>query len=169
MGVLASLYAAALFTDATLTSLHVCHLVSLTLEHGVCAASAHGFGCFGLVMGHDYGHYQEGYQFALLARDIVVKHGLTGSEAKMLRALEVVSLWVLPPSAAIEAIRSAFRAAVDAGDLLIACYACSHLITNLLVRGDHLDEVWEESERCLRFVRKANFRNVVDILIGNSG
>jgi PAS domain S-box-containing protein len=166
MGILATMYAPAMFTDAVLTSLHICHMVLLTLDHGLSDASVHGFGCFGIVLGNDYGRYEEGYQFVRLARDVVGKHRLVASEAKMLWAYEIVSLWVRPPSVAIEAIRTAFRAGVEAGDLMMACYACNHLITDLLLRGDHLDEVWEETERCFEFAHKANFRDVRDVIIG---
>src|SRR6202022_745395 len=41
----------------------------------------------------------------------------------------------------------------------------NHTITDLLTRGDHLDEVWRESERGLDFVGKARFRDVIDIIV----
>ena len=47
----------------------------------------------------------------------------------------------------------------------MACYSCNHTITDLLTRGTHLDEVWRETERGLDFVRKAKFRDVIDIIV----
>ena len=51
------------------------------------------------------------------------------------------------------------------GELSIACYSCNHTLTDLLLRGDHLDEVWRESERGLDFVRKAKFRDGIDTIV----
>jgi PAS domain S-box-containing protein len=77
----------------------------------------------------------------------------------------MVALWTQPLQTAIDYIRAAFRVGVEAGDLAIACYSCNHTLADRLTRGDHLDEVWRESERGLDFARKAKFRDVVDIII----
>jgi len=79
--------------------------------------------------------------------------------------MEMVVLWTQPIETALGYIRAAFRAAVEAGDLGIACFSCNHAVTDLLTRGDPLDEVWRESERAMDFVRKAKFRDVVDIVV----
>ncbi|PRD43112.1 histidine kinase [Phyllobacterium phragmitis] len=166
MSILATMYAPAIFTDETLSSLHLCHMVLLTLDYGVTGASAPGLATFGIVLGHDFGRYEEGYRFAMLARALVKRHRLVANEAMTLWALEIVSLWTRPVSDAVEAIRAAFRTGVEAGDLPMACYACNHLITDLLLRGDRLDDVWAESESGLAFARRARFRDVVDVLTG---
>jgi PAS domain S-box-containing protein len=67
-----------------------------------------------------------------------------------------------PVTAALDFVRAAFSAAVETGDLIFACYCCDHTLTNLLARGDHLDEVWRVSEQCLDFVRKAKSPDYVD-------
>src|ERR1700682_5272298 len=79
--------------------------------------------------------------------------------------METVVLWTQPIGIALDYIRSAFRAGVEAGDLGIACYSSHHIVTDILARGDHLDEVWRESERGLDFVRKARFRNAIDTIV----
>lgn len=166
MSVLATMYGPAIFTDETLSSLHLCHMVSLTLTHGVTGSSASGIATFGIVLGHVYGEYQEGYEFAKLARALVKRHNFLSNEAMTLWAMEIVSLWTNPVSEAIDAIRAAFRAGVEAGDLLIAGYACNHLITDLLIRGDRLDDISAEIEGSLAFAQRAGFRDVTDVIIG---
>jgi PAS domain S-box-containing protein len=74
-------------------------------------------------------------------------------------------VWIRPVADAIDYIRTAFRAGVEAGDLTIACYSCNHTISDRLLRGDHLDEVWRETERGLDFARKASFRDVIDVIM----
>jgi len=165
MSVLTELYVAALFTDENLTCLHLCHMVSLTLEHGTSGASTHAFGLFGIMLGYFFGRYEDGYRFVAAARAMVERHGWAAYEAKTLYSLELVSLWTRPITDALNASRASFRAANESGDFPYACYACIHTVTNLLQRGDDLEEVWEESERGLAFIRTANIRDVGDVIV----
>jgi PAS domain S-box-containing protein len=165
MDVLTELYVGALFTDEILTCLHLCHMVLLTLEHGTSGASAHAFGLFGIMLGHFFGHYEEGYRFSVLARSIVKRHGFAAYEAKTLYSLELASVWTRPMTDALDAIRASSRAANESGDITYACYSCNHTVTDMLVRGDHLDEVWKETELGLAFVRAAKFRDVGAVIV----
>ncbi|MFB9268056.1 AAA family ATPase [Bradyrhizobium erythrophlei] len=165
MQVLSVLYAPAFFTDEMLVDLHLCHMINITLKHGMTEASPHAFAWFGIILGHISGRYADGYRFARLACDAVERHGFVGHRAKTLFSLELVSLWTLPVSSALDHIRAAFAAAVESGDVPIACFACNHTVTDRLLRGDSLDEIWPETERGLAFARRANFRDVVDILV----
>ena len=44
-------------------------------------------------------------------------------------------------------------------------FSCCHLVTGLLLQGVHLDEVWSESQKCLDFVRKVKFRDLISVLV----
>jgi len=165
MRVLSVLFAPAYFTDINLVRLHLCHMVNMTLRFGTTDASTHAYAWFGVILGPVFHRYSDGYRFARLACDLVEKHDVLAYKAKTYFSMEMVALWTQPLQAAIDAIRTAFRAGVESGDLGIACYSCNHAVTDLLTRGDHLDEVWQESERALEFPRKAKFRDVVDIIV----
>ena len=165
LGILCALYEAAFYTDENLMGLLICHTIRLTLEHGITGASAHAFGLFGKMLGNFYGRYVEGSRFAQFAVDLGSMHSLLPFEAKILKAKEEAIIWTHPVTVALDTIRAAFRAANQSGDILVACYACNHAVSDLLLRGDHLDDVWDETERGLAFVRKANFRDVADILV----
>ncbi|MEI9952824.1 MAG: AAA family ATPase [Pseudomonadota bacterium] len=165
MSVLSMLFAPAAFTDGTLLILHLCHMVRLTLERGVTAASTHAFGWFGVMLQEAYGRYEEGYRFGKLARALVERHGFVAFEAKTLFSLELVGFWTSPISAALTAIRAAFRWGVETGDITVACFSCNHAVTDMLVRGDALQEVWSETERGLAFARRAKYRDVADIIV----
>jgi PAS domain S-box-containing protein len=165
MRVLAVLYEPALFTDERLVGLHLGQMVLLTLERGITEASAHAFGLFGFTLGYFFGRYEEGFRFGQLARAVVERHGFAAYDAKTLYSLEVVSVWTRPISFAIKAIHASFVAAVRSGDIPYACYACNHGVTDQLVRGDHLDEVWKETERGLAFVSKTKFDMVTDVIV----
>jgi predicted ATPase/signal transduction histidine kinase len=165
MDVLAVLYAPAVFTDSNLVQLHLCHMVNMTLRYGTCHASPNGYAWFGVVTGTRLGRYRDGYRFGKLACDLVEKLGLVAYKAKAYFPAEMTALWAQPVSIALDYIRAAHRVAVEGGDLTIGCYSCNHTVTDLLLRGDPLDEVWLETERGLEFARKAKFRDVIDVII----
>src|SRR5690606_31101508 len=66
-------------------------------------------------------------------------------------------------------LRAAFAAARETGNLTFAAYSCNCVITLLLAKGTPLDEIEEEVEDALAFVRKAKFGLVVDILRSQRG
>jgi PAS domain S-box-containing protein len=165
MGVLAALIGPALFTDINLVYLHLCHMVNVSLKFGTTDASTHGYVWFGLILGPLAHRYADGYRFGKLACDLVEKHGFLAYKAKTYFCMELVCCWTQPVQIAIDFIRAAFSSAVETGDLTFACYSCNHLVTDLLLHGVHLDEVWRESEKCLDFDRKVKFRDAGDIVV----
>jgi PAS domain S-box-containing protein len=165
MGVLTVLFAPAYFTDINLVRLHLCHMLNVSMKYGTTDASTHAYAWFGTTLGSAYRRYSEGYRFGKLACDLVEKHKFLAYRARTYFSMEMVVLWTKPIGIALDYIRAAFRAGVDGGDLNIACFSCNHTITDLLLRGDHLDEVWLESERGLDVVRKVQFRDVIDVIV----
>jgi PAS domain S-box-containing protein len=164
MGVLSALSSPAYFTDINLHRLHLCHMVNVSMKYGTTEASAQAYSRFGMTLG-SFRRHIDGQRFGKLACDLVEKHGFLAYRARAYFLMETVVLWTQPIEIALDYIRSAFRAGVEAGDLSIACYSSHHTVTDILARGDHLDEVWRESERGLDFVRKAKFRDVIDIIV----
>lgn len=165
MALLAEMFAPACFTDESLAILHLCHMVELTLDHGLTAGSPHGLAWFGIMVGHHFGRHRDAHRLALLARDLVLRRGFAAYEAKSLFALEITEVWVRPLDQAIATSRAAYRVAVDRGDLAVACFACNHTVNDLLVRGEPLEAVAEEIERSLAIVRRAGYKDVVDELV----
>jgi len=166
MQVLAVLNAPAIFTDEILAGLDILHMVRLTLEYGVSPASSYALGYFGIILGHYYHRYDDGYRFGALAREVVKRHEFTAFETKTLFTLELVSIWSQPLTAAVDAVRAAFFTGVESGDLTITCFANSHIGSEMLARGDRLDDVWNETTRSLAFAEKAQFRDVAMLILG---
>jgi PAS domain S-box-containing protein len=165
MPLLSIISAAAYATDFHLFCLLPCRLVSVSLQHGVSAPSAHGYAVFGMFLGPVFHRYHEGYRFTKLACNLVEKHDFIAYQAKVLYAMGTVALWTQPIATALDFMRSAFRSATETGQLTYACYCKWHFVTELMVRNDPLDEAWLESERDLEFVRKAGFRHVADMIM----
>ncbi|MBV8137759.1 MAG: histidine kinase, partial [Deltaproteobacteria bacterium] len=165
MRVLSSLTGPALYTDINLYHLHFCKMVNLSLAYGTSDASTFGYAGFGVILCLPFQRYGDGYRFAKLACDLVEKYGFGAYKAKVLLSMEMVALWRQPIEVGINLIRAAFRAGVESGDLSYACYSCMHLITDLLTKGAHLDDVGRESEICLDFVRKGKYRDAADVIL----
>ncbi|MGO4158109.1 trifunctional serine/threonine-protein kinase/ATP-binding protein/sensor histidine kinase [Cupriavidus sp. YAF13] len=165
MALLAALSAPASFTDEHLFFLHLCEMLRLTLEHGMTGASTAALSWFGVLVGHRFEDYQEGFRYGHLARELVSRHSYLAYEAKTLLPLDQLSVWTHPLSFSIDCARAGFSAGVANGDITTACFECCHQVANLLTRGDTLDEVLAEVQRGLDFVRRAGFQDVEEILL----
>lgn len=165
MAVLSELFAPACFTDERLAFIHLCHMVRLSLAHGITPGSAQGFAWFGILLGRFYGRHDDGLRLAQLSQTLVARHGFGAYEAKSQFSLEIASGWTRPLDVAVRLARATFSTAAGQGDMAVACFACHHLVNDLLLRGHPLDAVAHDIETGLAFVRKAGFRDVVDELL----
>ncbi len=163
--VLSALLAPAYFIDFHLRCLLACRMVTISSEHGVCGAGAHGFAFLGSVLGPAFQRYGDGYRFTKLGCDLVEKHGFIAYKAKAHYAMGIVASFTHPVASTIDFMRAAFRAATETGDLTYACYCMERSVTGPLLRNDPLAEVWRESERALDFIRRAGFRDIADIVV----
>jgi PAS domain S-box-containing protein len=166
MQVLSTLLGTVYFTDFHLFCLLVCRMVNVSTQYGMCGASAHAFGHWGIVLGPVFHRYQEGYRSAKLACDLVEKHDFIAYRAKAYRSMGIAALWTQSITTALDFNREAFRAASETGDLTYACYSVDRSVLILLLRNDPLDAVWRESERGLDFVRKAGYGGIADNIVG---
>jgi PAS domain S-box-containing protein len=164
-GVLSSLYEVAFFTDKNLFLLSTCQIVNLSLKWGTIGASAHGFASFGNILGRAFHRYADAYRFGKLGVDLAEKHGFAAHKARVYMNMAWAAIWTQPVTTALDFVRAAFSAAVETGDVVFACYCCDHTLTDLLARGDYLNEVWRESEKCLDFVGKAKSRDYLDRVV----
>jgi hypothetical protein len=73
--------------------------------------------------------------------------------------------WTQPIIAAIDFVQLAFRAGIETHDRSYSCFSCIDLVTDRIMQGVHLDEVWSESEKGLDFARKAKFRDAADFIV----
>lgn len=167
MRVLSVMWAPAVFTDANLSDLHLGRMVNLSLLHGNTDSAVMGYAWWGVTLISTFHRFQEGYRFGKLALDLVDSHGFRAYRAKALYSLELISFWADHIKEALKYVQSAFIAAVESGDLPVACYCCNHTVTILLTQGANLDLAFAESERRREFAAQARFQDVVDIIIGS--
>lgn len=162
---LAVLFSPAYFTDGNLLILHLCRMVSLSIQYGNSEAAAHGYAWYGVVAGPVFKKYTEAYTFGRVACDLVERNDYSASRGKALYSMEIIHYWTKPISGALDLIRNAFHYAAQAGDFQIACYACNHIVTDRISLGHPLDEVYAESIARWDFARNVGFRDVCDIIL----
>jgi predicted ATPase/signal transduction histidine kinase/CheY-like chemotaxis protein len=165
MRVLSVLAPPATMTDFRFFCLLACRMVNISMQHGICGASAHGWSLLGSTLGSVFHRYGDGYRCAKLACDLVEKHGLTAIQPKVYHAAGTVAFWTQPIGTAIDFMRATVRTAMETGDLTFACYGQNQGITGLLLRSDPLDAVWRESQRALDFARETKYGDAADINI----
>jgi PAS domain S-box-containing protein len=165
MNVLSALFVPALSTDNNLLRLLFCRMVNVSLKYGTTDASTYGYAWFGLLLGPVFHRYKDAYQFGQLAVDLVEKYNFLAWKAKVFYVMEMVLLWTRPLKTAQEYTRAAFRSGVEIGDLTCACYGSEHGVTDLLLQGEHLDQVWLESVKAKDFALRAKYQDVADVLL----
>ena len=165
MQLLSDLAPHAYFTDIKLCCLLVCRMVAVSARDGMCGPAANAFGYYGVILGTVFHRYSEGFRFAKLACDLVDRHDFSASRARVMSAAGNAAPWTQPIETAIDYWRATFRAAIEAGDLIRACFSMDHSITCFLLRNDPLDVVWREAEKNLQFVRQARFQDVETVIV----
>src|SRR5579871_3877914 len=153
----------AFFYDENLSSLVVCRMVSLSLEHGNCDASCFGYVWFAMFAGPRFNNYRDGYRFGQLGFDLVENRGLLRYQARTYLTFATLTPWARHAAVARDLIRRAFDAANRVGDLTFSAYCWEQLITNCLMVGDPLAEVQSEAENGIAFAERSRFGLVVDI------
>ncbi|RJF96146.1 AAA family ATPase [Noviherbaspirillum saxi] len=166
MRVFAVLFCPAYFIDEKLASLILCRMMNLSLQYGITGGSVHGTAWFGVFLGSVFHRYQEGYRFAQVACAIADKQNFLDYRGKVYLPMGGISPWTQPIATAIDFIQTTFHASVKTGDLIIACLSGSYLVEDMLLRGDALDAVSIEVEKGLAFTRKAKFRDMEDLIVG---
>jgi len=170
LDVLTEVVTPAYYCDENLSSLVICHMVNLSLEHGNSDGSCFAYVWFAIIAGPRFGNYKDGFRFGRLGYDLVEKHGLKRYEARTYMCFgNIVMPWARHAREGRTLVRRAFDAANRIGDLTFAAYSCNQLVTNLLTVGDPLAEVQPEAENGLAFAKRARFGLVVDVIVAQLG
>lgn len=150
--------------DENLSSLVLCRMVTLSLEHGNSDASCFAYVWVAMFAGPRFNNYKDGFRFGQLGYDLVEKRGLTRYQARIWMNMgSTVLPWMRHPASGRELVRRAFDLAYRIGDLTFASYSWDQLVTVCLAVGDPLGEVEAECESGLAFARRVNFGLVIEL------
>jgi histidine kinase len=133
--------------EASLMVLLAAKVVTLSLRHGNCGASARGYASLAnalWVLGHDEPAFEFGKLGVALARRLGA--GALVPTVEYLFAAFVLP-WRQPIADSIELLRSTVVTAAQAGALVYSGYAALHELIARLFRGDPLDELTEDARR----------------------
>jgi PAS domain S-box-containing protein len=164
MNVFSMLAQTAYFTDSNLCQTIACRMVTVTLQYGTTDSVVFAYSGLAMLLGPFFHRFRDGEAFARLAVAVAGKHRFAAQQAVANFLLQMTVLWTQPIKVALGCLDTAIRCAQETGEVVYACFSFEHRITDLLARGDHLDEVWLESIKALEFVKRINFRHVHDIL-----
>jgi PAS domain S-box-containing protein len=154
---LAAVLPVAYVTDPDLNYLAACRIVALSLRHGMASPSALGCATFAMQLLSTRGRPLEGRKFGEVALRLARMRDFLPHSA---RTLAIHAGFIAPRTGslttALDLQRSAYRAAIEVGDLIGGCFAGIHILETRLARGDHLDDVEREARtirdraECLR-------------------
>jgi signal transduction histidine kinase len=165
MGVLADLSVPAFYLGSSLLPFHLCRMVALSLRHGNTGASAHGYAWYGMiccVTGAE--RYEEGYAFGRVAQGMVERPEFSAYRSDAMFVLAHLSRWVRPLSVSQALFQETFHHALQGGDFRNACYCCDNLVSDQLLMGRELGEVYRDAEERLEFTRRASYEDIGTII-----
>jgi len=162
MTIMVQLGRASFVTDKNLFGTLACRLVRLTLVHGISESSIHGCGGVATLLGPAFQRYADGVRFARATVDIAEKGGYLAYRTGACLAMEMALLWTRPVSEALACADRALAYAKEAGALLYAGYSLEHRLSDLMFRGDPLDEVWNEAVTGFSYAQTNKVRNAID-------
>lgn len=153
-----------MFVEDEMRFLHVAKMVELTFKHGRTPDSAYGLAWFGVMIAHRHDAYHEGFAYGQAALALVRRHGYAGQLTATLVAVDQLSPWVEPLSDTLGHIRSAIAAGRSAGDVGMTCYARNHLVSDLIVSGEHLSIIVEEADEAIALTRQVGYSDIEHLI-----
>jgi PAS domain S-box-containing protein len=164
MNVFSMLAQTAYFTDSNLAQTIACRMVAVTLQYGTTDSAVLAYAYLAVLLGPYFHRYRDAEAFALLAVAVAEKHRFTAKKVGADFCLQMAVVWTQPIEVAIGCVDRGIRYAQETGEVIYTGFSIEHRLTDLLARGDHLDEVWLDSIKAIEFVKRFNFRHVHDIL-----
>jgi len=152
------------FVDEQLYDMLAFRMVKLSIDYGHSESCTVGYGGAGIILGPAFNRYEDGERFTRASVELCERHGYLPEKTGSYVLLQMARLWTRPIGEALECLDAANRAAAVSGEVVYACYSAEHRITNLLARGDPLDEVWPEAGKALTFAQEKRYVHIIDIL-----
>ncbi|MET4278863.1 MULTISPECIES: AAA family ATPase [unclassified Bradyrhizobium] len=151
--------------NGELFQMNCLRMVKLSCRHGISGYSAINYAGISVALGPVFHRFADGEAFARLAVAVAERYGFTAQKAGAHFLMQMAVLWTRPIEDALTCLEAAARAVAETGEMVYACWNRQHRVTDLMARGDPLDQVWLESVDALDFVRKYKFGQLVILSI----
>src|SRR5882724_1133930 len=151
--------------NGELFQMNCLRMVKLSCRHGTGGYSAINYAGISVALGPVFHRFADGEAFARVAVAVAERHGFTAQKAGAHFLMQMAVLWTRPIEDALTCLEAAARSVAETGEMVYACWNRQHRVTDLMARGDPLDQVWLESVDALDFVRKYKFGQLVILSI----
>ncbi|MFZ5969441.1 MAG: protein kinase domain-containing protein [Bacillota bacterium] len=161
MDLLMSLTPVAYMKSNNLLIVVVLKIVSLSLTYGNSYASAFGYGVYGLLTGAVFGNYEEGYQFGKLGLNLNDRMNNVSVKSKCNYNFGwFLNHWRVHAAENIGYLKRGYHEGLESGDMVFAVYCCASIIVTMFVKGDKLEETYEQSLRYATFVNEIQYEYI---------
>ena len=161
---LASLLIPGSFLDPDLMLLTACHIVRLTLAHGLCPASVQGMAWLGVTCAHRFDQYTLGLAWAECANALAEQPPYAAGKVSALVALDQVSVWTQPLPYALERAEQAYALSLAQCSPSLACFSNNHIVSDLLVLGAPIERMLRQIDRGLLVASQLDYSDAQSIL-----
>jgi PAS domain S-box-containing protein len=151
--------------DGELFQMNCLRMVRLSCRYGTSGYSTIGYAGISVALGPVFHCFADGEAFARLAVAVAERYGFTAQKAGAHFLMQMAVLWTRPIEEALTCLEATARSVAETGEMVYACWNRQHRVTDLMARGDPLDQVWLESVDALDFVRKYKFGQLVILSI----
>ncbi|MDC3955826.1 AAA family ATPase [Polyangium jinanense] len=170
MGVLRGMGVAAYLVDPNLVYLLATRRIELSLRHGNAESSAHAYIDFAMEISWRFERYKEAYRFGKVACDLADRSSFITTKSFAFTIFgHHIAFWMRGYRESGLAGRIGFNAAIESGDLIIACLNSGHAPLFPLACGERLEDVIHAVEDRLAFVRRAGYPFAHDTLLSAHG
>ena len=157
MDLLADLMIPALYTDGNLAALSVCRAASLNIQLGNSDTAPGNYQSLALIASARYGHHEKGHRFGKMACDLLERRRWIHLGAGTYFGFASIIPWTRPVIEGIDPARRAIQVAKEHADPTIFALASRTLTSILLASGRPLDQIENEADEALEFLRPFGF------------
>ncbi|MBU1169964.1 MAG: AAA family ATPase [Proteobacteria bacterium] len=135
----------AYFIDVNLFSFIATRGLNILIKFGNFELSPLAYNAMGSILGSGLGLYKQGYRFGQTSIRLYNKMGGIKSRSKIFHVFVFINLhWKEHAKKGLDYEREAYKAGLQAGDLLYCGYNINVLAMHRIILGDNLDEILEE-------------------------
>lgn len=166
MGLLAAMLTSAYYVNQGLLALLCYQMINFSIKYGNADDSTNAYSGLAIVLVSIQEKFQDAYRFGKLSIALVEKYDILRERAKAYFIFgQFINTYSHHLKEGIDYLNIGFETAHKVGDLIYACFSCTENLVLRLTKGDPLNDIYEELEQCLDYVKKAKVPEVEDVIL----
>ncbi|MDJ0837994.1 MAG: AAA family ATPase [Acidobacteriota bacterium] len=165
MKLMVNMWTPAANVNLNLMKLLSLYIVRLSLEHGNAELSSFGYTAYGMVLGSEYGDYDNAWRFGQLGLEMSRKFENVRLHCRVafFHGAFIIP-WCRPLGESLDLLKEAYRAGLECGDFMWAATSLFHLIYHRQQMGDPLQTIFKETENYLGFMSKVRYEPILELV-----